>query len=173
MLKVLAKKFNFVCEVIYANQSFGAIYNGVWIGSVGYLYNKVKIYSKNFFFNLKIIYSNFLPSKSADIAICDLTKTLKRMTAADFTKSYLTNPLTFVTLRPEFKSRNWITIAPFSICIWVMIGLSFIITDISIHRLYIFENLDCNHSRIDSISISLIRALLQQCKKNNFYRRNF
>jgi hypothetical protein len=64
MLKVLAKKFNFVYEVIYANQSFGAIDNGVWIGSVGYLYNEVKIYSKKFFFNLTIIYSNFCTERA-------------------------------------------------------------------------------------------------------------
>jgi hypothetical protein len=42
MLKVLAQKFNFIYQVIYANQSFGAIENGVWTGSVGYLYNKVQ-----------------------------------------------------------------------------------------------------------------------------------
>jgi len=41
MINVLAKRFNFVIEVIYANQSWGSEVNGVWMGSVGYLYNKV------------------------------------------------------------------------------------------------------------------------------------
>ncbi len=103
--------------------------------------------------------------KSADIAICDLTKTFKRATAADFTKAYLTNPLTFVSLRPGLKSRTWITITPFSMCIWATIGLSFIITDILIKLLYNYEKFDFTHNPIDSISISLIGALLQQCKQ--------
>ena len=42
MLYVLMKKFNFLSQVIYANQSWGAIENGVWVGSVGHLHNKVK-----------------------------------------------------------------------------------------------------------------------------------
>jgi hypothetical protein len=45
MINFLAKKYNFSYEVIYANQSWGAIENGIWVGSVGYLYNKVCVQS--------------------------------------------------------------------------------------------------------------------------------
>lgn len=46
MLDILAKKFNFRYQVIYANQSWGTIENGVWIGSVGHVFNKVCILLK-------------------------------------------------------------------------------------------------------------------------------
>lgn len=41
MLTILSKKFNFVYDIIYANQSWGTIENGLWVGSVGHLINKV------------------------------------------------------------------------------------------------------------------------------------
>lgn len=41
MLNILAKKYNFDYQVIYANQSWGSFVDGVWLGSVGYVYNKV------------------------------------------------------------------------------------------------------------------------------------
>ena len=41
MIKVLAERFNFKIEIIYANQSWGSFIDGVWTGSVGHLYNKV------------------------------------------------------------------------------------------------------------------------------------
>lgn len=100
--------------------------------------------------------------KTADIAICDLTKSYKRMKAADFTIAYNTVPLTFITLKPGLKSRNWITIEPFSVYVWIMVGLSFIITDISVQVLY--AKIVFTYNRIDSITISLIGAFLQQCK---------
>ncbi len=84
------------------------------------------------------------------------------MQAADFTKAYNTVPLTFMTLKPELMSRNWITIRPFSKYVWFMIGFSFIITTILIQVLY--SKVEFTYNPIDSISISLIGALLQQCK---------
>jgi hypothetical protein len=45
MINFLAKKYSFSYEVIYANQSWGALENGIWVGSVGYLSNKVCIQS--------------------------------------------------------------------------------------------------------------------------------
>jgi uncharacterized membrane protein len=110
-----------------------------------------------------IYYYYFLNhQKTADIAICDLTKSYKRMKAADFTIAYNTVPLTFITLKPGLKSRNWITITPFSLYVWLMVGLAFIMTDISVQLLY--AKIVFTYNRIDSISISLIGALLQQCK---------
>ena len=41
MLKVLADKFNFGYEIIFANQSWGGQQNGVWSGTIGHLVNKV------------------------------------------------------------------------------------------------------------------------------------
>jgi len=41
MINLIAEKYNFQYEVVYANQSWGTIENGVWIGSVGFLHNKV------------------------------------------------------------------------------------------------------------------------------------
>ncbi|CAG2166371.1 unnamed protein product [Oppiella nova] len=40
MIELMAERFNFVYEVVYANQSWGTLQNGVWTGSVGHLYNK-------------------------------------------------------------------------------------------------------------------------------------
>jgi hypothetical protein len=94
--------------------------------------------------------------------MCDLTRSIDRMQAADFTKAYNAVPLTFITLKPELKSRNWITIRPFSKYVWFMIGFSFIITTILIQVLY--SKVEFTYNPIDSISISLIGALLQQCK---------
>jgi len=41
MIDLIAEEYNFQYEVAYANQSWGAIENGVWVGSVGHLHNKV------------------------------------------------------------------------------------------------------------------------------------
>jgi len=43
MINLIAEKYNFRYEVVFANQSWGTIKNGVWVGSVGFLYNKVVI----------------------------------------------------------------------------------------------------------------------------------
>lgn len=103
--------------------------------------------------------------KTADIAICDLTKNIDRMRAVDFTTTYFTVPLTFLTVKPGLKSRKWIAISPFSVYIWLLMGISFIVTSISIQQLY--WKLVLTYNRIDSISISLVGALLQQCKYEN------
>ena len=41
MMKVLAERFNFMMEIVYANQSWGSYQHGAWTGSVGHLYNNV------------------------------------------------------------------------------------------------------------------------------------
>ena len=43
MIKVLAERFNFKIDIIYANQSWGSLVNGYWTGSVGHLHNKVSL----------------------------------------------------------------------------------------------------------------------------------
>jgi len=113
----------------------------------------------------KYLQINFL-HKSADIAICDMTKSSDRFEVADLTISYYLVPLTFITLKPGLESRNWIIITPFSINVWVLMGLSFMITSTLIQVLY--KNVDFTHNHIDSISISLIAALLQQCEHSKY-----
>jgi len=85
------------------------------------------------------------------------------MEAVDFTTAYSTVPLTFVTLKPGLKSRKWIIITPYSLNVWIFMGLSFIVTSLLIQCLY--ARVDFTYKYIDSISISLIAALLQQCER--------
>ena len=110
--------------------------------------------------SFKIIFKNYF-LKTADIGICVITLNYQRFTAIDFTKPYITVPLTFVTTKPGLKPRTWITITPFTLNVWISMALSFIVTTILVQRLY--NKIHINENRIDSISISLIGALLQQC----------
>jgi len=88
------------------------------------------------------------------------------MEVVDFTTSYHLVPFTFITLKPGLESRKWIIITPFSINVWVLMGLSFIITSTLIQVLY--KKVDFTHNHIDSTSISLIAALLQQCEHSKY-----
>ncbi|XP_054158638.1 glutamate receptor-like [Oppia nitens] len=147
---------------MYANQSWGSYDNltGTWSGSVGHLYNK-----------------------TADLSICDLTRTYERSKAVDFSRAYLLIPLTFVSTRPGLKSRQWITLSPFAPMVWLSMTISFILSTVVLHLLYHKcvampttssdyddDTLDTgappppNKPKllIDYISISLIAALLQQ-----------
>ena len=107
-------------------------------------------------------------SKRADIAVCDLSKSLKRMEVIDYTKAYTIVPLTFVTLNPGLKSRQWLTMRPFSVYVWLLMIFSFIIIAISIQLLYLNKfYLTYNrygYNRMSTISIALAGALLQQCE---------
>ncbi|XP_054168915.1 glutamate receptor ionotropic, delta-1-like [Oppia nitens] len=137
MIKLMANRFNFTIELVYANQSWGSLQNGVWMGSVGHLYNK-----------------------TADLAICDLTRNSERSKAVDFTKAYITVPVTFVATKPGLKSRTWITITPFSTNVWLAIVMTFIITTLFLQYIYRIKHPGAN--RVDSISITLFGTLLQQ-----------
>ena len=109
------------------------------------------------------MFTFYLIQKTADIAICDLTRNNERLKVVDFTTAYITVPLTFITTKPGLKARTWITIEPFASEVWVTMVIAFMVTTIFIQLLY--SKLVLKERRIDSISISLIAALLQQCMR--------
>ena len=90
------------------------------------------------------------------------------MEVVDYTDAYSVVPLTFVTLGPGLKSRKYITIRPFTACVWMLMIMAFIVISISIQVLYInyfwFKYNRKDFNRMSTISLALAGALLQQCK---------
>lgn len=108
----------------------------------------------------KIVIKN-LVFQSADIAICDLTQNYRRSQVIDFTRAYNLVPLTFVTVKPGLKSKTWITVQPFTAEVWICTLFSLILMSgfaQLLQRKWIVED-----RSVDSTTISLVGALLQQC----------
>ena len=70
------------------------------------------------------------------MGLCGLGRTYDRTKVVDYTYYTYSDSLSFMTLRPKYKPRNWIASKPFSQTIWACIVCSFYLIGICIFAMY-------------------------------------
>ena len=100
-----------------------------------------------------------------DFAFCDISRSFERLKVIDFSYPISEDELTFMSLSPGLKSRDWIVFSPFNWIVWTCNLCSFLIISLVFYLTlwFKFKNISKQPS-VFSILIKLYAIYFGQCK---------
>ncbi|KAF8782032.1 Glutamate receptor ionotropic like protein [Argiope bruennichi] len=108
LLNILAKTLNFSYEILRSpDGSWGDINGTEWTGMI-----------------------RMLVMNEADVAMSGMTVTYNRYTAVRFSTPYAYDRITFVAKRPSRKAKTWAIFWPYTLQVWLLIGICILIISI-------------------------------------------
>ena len=97
--------------------------------------------------------------------MCAVTHSLDRDKYVDFSHFTYYDMLTFMTMKPDLKSREWLVVYPFSKPLWMIIGSSCLVVAVSIYWLWKYSvQTPQNQDSFYRIFTVLYKIMLVQCE---------
>ena len=138
ILKALEQKFLFRSNLIYAFNSWGSYSNDTWRN--GLIRDVVMGISQ--------------------IGICCITIDFERYKFVDYTSYIYVESIKIISSLPKLQQNNWALIGPFSLSVWLLLVVSFILIYITLKLSQLFnDNLTSNIVWLNLIGIPIKQSL--------------